>query len=206
MACSNNNGGESKVENLKLTGAACLLAVALAVGPVTSAEASLIGDTVQAEQLDPVALAVFVSTGQKTASAMVSTGGPEFQLEFNNAVIFEFDIDAESIKISAPNTITFVLDDIEFSDLDWVGQLGKITDVSIQSSSNVNGFSLSNISFTDDSVRVDLFDTDWFTSNGEASVTLSLQTTHADLPEPATLAMLSLGLLGASYAKRRRAH
>ncbi len=92
---------------------------------------------------------------------------------------------------------------IEFSDLQWQGTPGRVTGASIIEGFALNFGLLTDITFTDSSVRVALSRNGATSWNVGEVLTINLETAH-DLPEPASLALFGLGLLGLGVAVRRR--
>jgi hypothetical protein len=83
---------------------------------------------------------------------------------------------------------------------DETNSLAAILGVSIDPSTNLGGFSLSNISFTDNSIAVN-----WQGLNFTTATIVSLNVTFGDaaVPEPSTWAMMLLGFGGAGLVLRR---
>ena len=92
---------------------------------------------------------------------------------------------------------------IEFSDLQWQGTPRRVTGASIIEDFALNFGLLTDITFTDSSVRVALSRNGATSWNVGEVLTINLETAH-DLPEPASLALFGLGLLGLGIAVRRR--
>jgi len=66
-----------------------------------------------------------------------------------------------------------------------------------------SGFTLGDISFTAHSVSIDLNNTTWSSGNS-ALITLETALVSSEVPEPATLSLLGLGLAGAAVVRYRR--
>ncbi len=158
------------------------------------ANAGLIGDTVGCQQ-----------TGEGTfscdaASAIVGPGN-EFGIGSSYSFI-EVDISDSIVDLFFPSSGSLGATVFVLSDLDWSLPGFALSGVSIIEQSGITGFDLSDLSFTDDSLTVDLIDTDY---NGQAFAQIGLQFTNpAAVPAPATLALFGLGLAGFAFVRRKR--
>lgn len=178
-----------------------ILAASVLLVPM-GASASLIGDTVTSS----------FTGGQiisSPGSAVVGSGA-EFQIgfDFNNdntvdpdEVFIEVDVEDSSITMTSIMSFPFGTDTLTVGDLDWVDTLGEIVDTSL-AVTGVNGLDASDVSFTSNSVSVVFANSNWMPGDFAA---IDLVTTHAVVPEPTTLALLSLGLAGLGFARRRKA-
>jgi len=90
----------------------------------------------------------------------------------------------------------------EFSDLDWVGAAGRIVGFEL-TLDGVVGLSADDIIFGDDFVRIDVTYMDAAVTDVVGLMTLRLVTEPVTVPEPATLALFGIGLIGMSLARRR---
>lgn len=158
-----------------------------------SSHASLIGDAVTLD---------FGITGEAgsvfTSTALVTNPGVEFTIPTGNPLLV--DIKDSSFDIFFDLTgfpdvgaaTTFVL-----SDLDWVGMSGEVIGLSL-TSGDVS--SVSSLSFTTNSVTVNLFN---LTNPSELQrFSFDINTSHVS--EPANIALLSLGLIGVAFARRKK--
>ncbi|MEA5535911.1 PEP-CTERM sorting domain-containing protein [Crocosphaera sp. XPORK-15E] len=153
------------------------------------AQAALLGDTVSAEL---IGIGVGTILNQ---TATVVDPGIEFTVFGNQGANLNLDVKSDSFDIIYNLT---TLPGIGFpsrwilSDLDWVDAPGIVTGVTLTSG---NASLISGISFTDDSITIDLLDV----TNPPPSQTWSfaIQAQHETVPEPGTiLGLLTLAGLG----------
>ncbi len=154
------------------------------------AQASLIGDTVTAEvQFGGV-------TAQGPANALVVDPGVEF--DFGNVDIDVFDASASFFNILGGSVTldeTYLL-----TDLDWVGQAGEIVGVL---SSSFGGLSIAPVIVTGPHSLSVTLPGSTFVGSG-AFVNVALDVVH--VPEPASLALLGLGLAALGFSRRKKPH
>lgn len=163
-----------------------------------SASASLIGDSVDASFTGGQA---FISPGTAVVGA-----GNEFEVILVSNTLLTIDVADASIAITSNARFPFGTDTLVISDLDWVGDPGRIVGVSLDlSSDQIRGFELGKISFTDDSVTVDF--TSIFFGSAGLTATINLEVDHGAIAvsEPFGIALLGLGLLGLGVARRHKA-
>ena len=120
--------------------------------------------------------------------------GTEFELFLPGREIpneFVVDIGDASILFSATVGVGNIsgLGPVTISDLDWVGMTGAITGFIF--STNIPGIDDLRLSFTADSFSVDFDGLN--TSGGQF---LQIDLTVSDVPEPATLSLFLIGLVG----------
>ena len=165
------------------------LGLVVALTPM-AAQATLIGDEITVEF-------ILGGVSQGSASAIVVDPGREFEGPGFGLDPGEF-IDITGTSIEALVLDPFLVPDTRyiFSDLDWIGGPGTITGFTL--TTDIAGFSATDITFGDDFVIVNAGD---FTGTG--TMLIALQTSHAAVPEPSTLALFSLGLLGLGLARKR---
>ncbi len=168
------------------------LAVAVFVTMIATlpgtAKATLIGDEVNLE---------IFANGQSVSGLLTATVGNG--VEFNPQNRLTFDVGASSIEIVSliPPAGFAANIDFVFTGLDWVGEAGVIADVLLDP---VQG--IGSVSFTEDSVTFSVLEFDRVSPGVLASI--ELVTRHASVPEPATLALLGLGMAGLAAVRQRR--
>lgn len=178
-----------------------------------SANASLIGDSVDGT----LGTTVGTVTTQFASPAVVGAG-PEFAGVITDVfdqvwdIVVDFGDSSFTVDITEQNrngtgNVTGMLD-LDFTDLDWVGVTGIITDVTLSDyTCNGTDFAcntfdggpdVSVLGFGDHSVSVSMN----VKRDGEI-YTFDITAEH--VPEPTTLALAGLGLLGIACGSRRRA-
>lgn len=168
------------------------LAVAVFVTMIATlpgtAKATLIGDEVNLE---------IFSNGQSVSGLLTETVGNG--VEFNPRNRLTFDVGASSIEIvSLIGPAQFAANiDFVFTGLDWVGEAGVIVDVLLDP---VQG--IGSVSFTEDSVTFSVLEFD--RANAGVLASIEIVTRHASVPEPATVALMGLGLAGLAAVRQRR--
>lgn len=174
------------IKSFQALAVAVIMAVIAAV-PET-AKATLIGDEVNLE---------IFANGQSISGLLTATVGDG--VEFNPRDVLTFDVGASSIEIVSliPPARFAANIDYVFTGLDWVGEAGLIVDVLLDP---VQG--IGSVSFTEDSVTFSVLELDPVNPGVLASI--ELVTRHASVPEPATLALLGLGLAGLAAVRQRR--
>lgn len=170
-----------------------ILAAALIIGATPAANASLIGDTVTVTNEFPL------GTVTNTQLVVVTPGNEALSLGGAAFV----DINAASIEIiwtRGVATRNGIFNGYVFSDLDWLPDAGSIVGVSLNT--NIAGITLSDITFTTDSVAINVEGT---SRTSDSFLDVLLTTTHGNrIPEPSTVLLFGIGLAGLGLARRKR--
>jgi hypothetical protein len=175
-----------------------LVALAAVAVPAERAGATLIGDEVQCA----MALATHFCD---PSSATVADPGDEFDIiqdGIPNIRALRANFSASQLELIWDVNLP-VNNEIQFSDLDWVGVSGVIVAVNLVGTSGpgtISGLTQANVN----DVAAHGFDInlDGVTTDGGVIATFDIVTQH--VPEPGTAALLALGFVGVGFAGRRR--
>ena len=177
-------------------------AAVIALGTAGAAQASLIGQTVNAS-FDTIFGGVSITPG----SATVSATGPEFLLGVGTGRGIVIDVQDSFIEFQYNDVrnAAFGIDrlSVTLTGLTWAQYPDGIIGVDVtefDDPNSRNGFGVSTASFTASSLTLNL-NGHW---DAQDRVRIDLITGPVQLPEPASVALFGVGLLGLGVAVRRR--
>lgn len=170
-----------------------------------AASPTLVGDQVTINGLYPDASTVEATTTVTVgAGAEVTCPSGPLCLAAGGSLLVGESIDLDALSISGFLWRGFnvaVFDGFEFLGLDF-GSGYQLTGFSL--TTDVIGLDVSDVSFTSNSLRINLQGTTLPSPTGGGSFRIDLQTNSLTVPEPATLALGALGLLSVGMTRRRR--
>jgi hypothetical protein len=165
------------------------------LGAVGTAHASFIGSTATCSDTQFGACS--------PASAVVVDPGIEFT---QYAGLLDIDVLGSAVELSNSLASTLLLSQagtLTIGNLHWTGTPQTIVGLVITSMTGVTGLTASDLSFGANSVSVNLQGTAFAGPSGFALLTIQTRNA-AVVPEPATLALLGLGLAGLGLARRKQ--
>lgn len=165
----------------------------------TAANATLIGDTVLLENK----FGTFGST-LNTLNYVVQEGVGDI-VSFPPGVCgtdcYTVDIEASSVLIQyIANNFWSAADfnGLAITDLDWIGGPGIVTDLTTDT--NFAGWTDDRATFGDDWVAFN-----WESLSFTTDTFFNVELTTVHVPEPTTLALMTLGIAGVGYSRKKRA-
>jgi hypothetical protein len=164
--------------------AACLVA-----GFSTGANASLLGDTVTASGIG------LYSSNYNNANNSTIGNGVEFT---GIAGYMNFDFDANTLTISPNTGVSWG----GFGTYTFNGFSNEITGLSMTAVSDFTGTVLEGFTFDAHSISINMGNGNAYYP-GRSSLVFNIET--AQVPEPATIALMGLGLLGFAASRRKSA-
>lgn len=179
--------------------------VVLSLATLTATgHAGLVGDTVTATELS-----VYTAQELSAGTALVSAGGPEFRYLLGSSRFIDIDVQDTYIDFtfgaaSPTSNALFgnVLNQVTIGDIDPIVSAVALTEFDVTNAANpVPALSGNVASFTANSVTLQIKNT-W--SVGDR-VRLDLTFDNGgNVPEPGTLALAGLMLVGLTWSRRRR--
>jgi len=176
----------------------CLVVLAsLCAAP---ASASLIGDEVMVSlelvgfSTDgPFAVTVESGDGDAVLFGPTTIGPNRLSVDIESESIIISNIDTNPLSLTSQRILSF-------TDLDWIGVIGSIVGITVDS--DVAAIDNSDVSWNNGPDGSDVFLNITAIWDVGATVVLNLETTH-EVPEPTTMALLGMGAAGL-IAKRQR--
>ena len=172
------------------------------MGMAGSANATLIGDQIEFQGFFPdlgtplagfnLIVNVVDGTGDEFVFGVSTTNVESGSVIFTLSTGFATGDDCNCIQITS---------------MDWVGDPSGIISGITLSSNTITGFTTANVTTSAVSggpseILINVADLTGVTATG--SVTINLQTTDREIPEPGSLALFGIGLVGLGFMTRRR--
>lgn len=167
------------------------------------AAALIVGNAAYAGPLTGKTLSATNSAGTFSPATTAAVGsGVEFTADFSSIPFFSIDFDENGLV-----TVTDILGGglghgagqlLSFFDV--FAEIGPIVGFNFVSSSGVTGIDQSDLSFTANSIAMEVGSgTSWVTGD-----TFTAQIQFAPVPEPASMALLAIGLAGIAMSGKRK--
>lgn len=164
--------------------------------------ALLIGSSAYAGPLTGTSLSCTNTVGACSPSTAAIGGGVEFSVDYFGNPFYSINFDQNGLV-----TVTDILGGLlingsgqSLSFFDVFTAIAPITGFNLVSTSGVTGFSQSDLSFTADSISMAVGNA--ATWRNGSSFTAQIQ--FAQVPEPASIALLGMGLIGVFMSRRRK--
>ena len=189
-----------------------VILAALTLFPLQLSATTLVGDEIQAS----LSFSPNPSNPDTISPSSTIVGsGVEFTINSSfGTKLFTIDIGDNFIKIAIASSITMTSGfskKLNLTNIDWFGDPSlTIKSVSLETGKDVSyfpnptGIDMSDITFSDHSLTFEYGGNDYWARTSWAKITLTPSDPPSNVPEPATIFLFGLGLLGVAGVSRRK--